>query len=80
MMDVSLIASFPEDVYAKKGYGPIRTKGEGTSTAIATVRAIRALFAHPQMRHMRPNWINIEVAVGGMYHLSDVRPPIQKPK
>jgi hypothetical protein len=65
---VSIMARFPEEVYAKKGFGPIQVIGRGSTTQIATVRAIREMFKHPQMRHMRPNWIEIEIAVGGMAH------------
>src|SRR5690349_6572950 len=65
MIDVNVIASFPEAVYAKKGFYDIQVKGEGTTTAIATVRAIWEVFKHPQMRDMRPNCINFRVEVGG---------------
>jgi hypothetical protein len=70
-MDVSVIARFPEAVYKKRGLGSIHALGEGKTTAVATVQAIRDVFKHSQMRHMHPNYIYFELAVGGMPHFPE---------
>ncbi len=70
MQRVKLTATFPEERY--KGL-TVRVSGEGSTLAIATTRAVRALFKHPDFRRKTPNWIFMQVSAFGMWEFPTPR-------